>query len=58
MLGSLRANPFDPNGGIINTVHHIFVPVIKKYPEKLKFVHREGVTEVTELFEILYDGQE
>jgi hypothetical protein len=55
MLGSLRANPNDPSMGIINTVHHIVIPIMEKYPQKLKLIHNEGGTyEQTELFEIIY----
>lgn len=55
MLASLRANPRDPAMGIINTVHHIFYPVMEKYPQKLRLVHTEGLYETTEVFEILYN---
>jgi hypothetical protein len=54
MLGSLRANPREPGMGIINTVHHIFIPVMEKYPQKLKLVHTEGAFEQTELYQIIY----
>lgn len=54
MLGSLRANPNDPAMGIINTVHHIMIPIMNKYPQKLKLVHTEGYNEQTELYEIVY----
>lgn len=54
MLASLRANPRDPAMGIINTVHHIFYPVMEKYPQKLRLVHTEGMYEQTEVYEILY----
>ena len=54
MLGSLRANPNDPAMGIINTVHHIFIPIMEAYPDKLKLIHTEGFNEQTELYEISY----
>jgi hypothetical protein len=54
MLGSLRANPNDPAMGVINTIHNILIPVMQKYPQKLKLVHTEGVYEQTELYEIIY----
>ncbi|MDI1353455.1 MAG: hypothetical protein PSX36_00965 [bacterium] len=54
MLASLRANPRDPGSGIINTVHYIMIPIMQKYPEKLKLVHTEGTFEQTELYEIKY----
>jgi hypothetical protein len=53
MLASLRANPNDPSMGIINTVHHIMVPIMRKYPEKLKLIHTEGAFEETEIYEIV-----
>lgn len=55
MLGSLRANPSDPAMGIINTVHHIMIPIMETYPDKLKLIHTEGFNEPTELYEIIYD---
>jgi len=54
MLANLRANPNDPAMGIINTVHHIFIPIFEAYPNKLRLVHKEGVYEETELYEIVY----
>ena len=54
MLASLRANPNNPNMGIINTVHHIIVPIMTKYPEKFKWIHTEGTFETTELYQINY----
>ncbi|PBQ34075.1 hypothetical protein CNR22_20600 [Sphingobacteriaceae bacterium] len=54
MLGSLRANPNEPGMGIINTVHHIIVPIMEAYPDKLRLVHTEGAYEQTELYEFLY----
>jgi len=52
MLGSLRSNPKENNGQIINTVHNIAQPIMEKYPNKLKLVHTEGFSEPTYLFEI------
>jgi hypothetical protein len=57
MLGSLRANPNEPGAGVINTVHHILVPIAEKYPEKLRPIHTEGAFEETELYEILYNKE-
>ncbi len=54
MLGSLRINPSQNTGQVINTVHNIFQPVMQKYPEKLKLIHTEGGAEETYLFEIKY----
>jgi hypothetical protein len=54
MLGSLRVNPQDPSVGIINTVHNIFAPIAQKYPQKLKLVHTEGISEEAYVYEIIY----
>ncbi len=52
MLASLRINPKINSGDIINTVHNIAQPIFQKYPNKLKLVHTEGLSEQTYLFEI------
>lgn len=52
MLASLRINPKINSGDIINTVHNIAQPIMQKYPNKLKLVHTEGLSEETYLFEI------
>ena len=52
MLGSLRINPKENSGQIINTVHNIAQPIMEKYPNKLKLVHTEGLSEQAYLFEI------
>lgn len=52
MVGSLRINPTQNTGQIINTVHNIVQPIMTKYPNKLKLVHTEGLSEETYLFEI------
>ena len=52
MLGSLRINPKENSGQIINTVHNIAQPIMEKYPNKLKLVHTEGLSEQSYLFEI------
>lgn len=54
MLGSLRINPVQNTGQIINTVHNIMQPIMQKYPEKVKLIHTEGGAEETYLFEIKY----
>jgi hypothetical protein len=54
MLGSLRIDPRRPDAGVINTVHNILVPIVNKYPNKLRPVHVQGETEVTEVYEIIY----
>lgn len=52
MVGSLRINPVQNTGQIINTVHNIVQPIMTKYPNKLKLIHTEGLSEETYLFEI------
>lgn len=52
MLASLRINPKENSGQIINTVHNIAQPIFQKYPNKLKLIHTEGLSEQTYLFEI------
>lgn len=52
MVASLRIDPTKNTGQIINTVHNIIQPIMEKYPNKLKLVHTEGMTEQCYLFEI------
>ncbi len=52
MVGSLRINPKENSGQVINTVHNIVQPIMQKYPNKLKLIHTEGLSEQTYLFEI------
>lgn len=52
MVASLRINPTQNTGQIINTIHNIVQPIIEKYPNKLKLIHTEGSSEQTYLFEI------
>jgi hypothetical protein len=54
LLASLRIDPARNTGDIINTVHHIAVPIAQKYPEKLRLVKTIGETEEASLFEIRY----
>jgi hypothetical protein len=54
MLASLRIDPRRPEAGVINTVHNILAPIANKYPDKLKPIHVQGETEVTEVYEIVY----
>jgi hypothetical protein len=53
MLASLRINPNQNTGDIINTVHNIAQPIMQKYPNKLKLIHTEGTSEETYLLEIV-----
>jgi hypothetical protein len=52
MLGSLRIDPNVNSGQIINTVHNIVQPIMQKYPDKLKLIHTEGLSEQSYLLEI------
>lgn len=52
MVASLRIDPSKNTGQIINTVHNIVQPIMQKYPNKLKLVHTEGMSEQCYLFEI------
>ena len=52
MLASLRINPNENTGQVINTLHNIAQPIMQKYPNKLKLIHTEGISEQTYLFEI------
>ncbi len=52
MIASLRINPLQNTGDVINTIHNIVQPIMTKYPEKLKLVHTEGLSEPTYIYEI------
>lgn len=52
MVGSLRINPKQNTGDVINTVHNIIQPIMQKYPNKLKLIHTEGLSEQSYIFEI------
>jgi hypothetical protein len=52
MVASLRMNPNENNGQIINTIHNIIQPIMEKYPNKLKLVHTEGFNEQCYVLEI------
>jgi hypothetical protein len=54
LLASLRIDPARNTGEIINTVHHIAVPIEQKYPGKLRLVKTIGTDESASLFEIKY----
>lgn len=53
MLASLRLNPNVNNGMFINTLWQMFAPVAKKYPQKLKLIHKEGESEPAYLYQIM-----
>ena len=52
MVGSLRIDPTQNSGQVINTVHNIIKPIMEKYPNKLKLIHTEGLSEQSYIFEI------
>lgn len=52
MVGSLRINPLQNTGQVINTIHNVIQPIMEKYPNKLKLIHTEGVSEQSYVFEI------
>jgi hypothetical protein len=54
MVPSLRMNPDKNTGDVITTMEYMIAPIYKKYPQKVKFVHREGTDEVTDLYQIVY----
>lgn len=55
MLASLRLNPKQNTGDIINTVHNIAIPIMNKYPDKMRLVKQIGGDfEPAALFEIKY----
>lgn len=55
LLASLRLNPKQSTGEIINTLHNIAIPIMNKYPDKLKMVKQIGGDyEPAALFEIKY----
>lgn len=52
MLASLRLDPQHNTGQFINTLHNIAQPIMQKYPDKLRLVHTEGLSEQCYLLEI------
>lgn len=54
MLPSLRMNPEKNTGDIITTMEYMAAPIYKKYPQKLRFIRREGTEESADLYQILY----
>ena len=53
LLASLRINPTQNTGQVINTIHNIIQPIMTKYPNKLKIIHTEGVVEQSYVLEIV-----
>ncbi|MFO0323211.1 MAG: ArnT family glycosyltransferase [Bacteroidota bacterium] len=54
LLGSLRINPAQNTGEVINTIHNIIAPIAQKYPEKLRLIKEIGLSETAYLYEIKY----
>jgi len=54
LIASLRLNPKQNTGDIINTLHNIAAPIMRKYPDKLVPIKEIGDTEPATLFEIRY----
>ncbi|MGP8216989.1 MAG: hypothetical protein ACLQQ4_15585 [Bacteroidia bacterium] len=54
MLPNLRITPDKNTGEIITTMQYMIKPIYDKYPQRLRFIHREGTDEVTDLYQILY----
>lgn len=54
LLASLRSNPSENTGNIINTLHNIVSPIAQKYPQKLRLVKEIGFAEKAFLYEIIY----
>lgn len=54
LLASLRINPKQNTGEIINTLHNIAGPIAQKYPQKLVLVKQIGASEPAYLYEIRY----
>ena len=54
LIASLRINPNKNTGDVINTLHNIAAPIMRKYPEKLVLVKEMGLSEPSYLYEIKY----
>lgn len=54
LIASLRINPKQNTGDVINTLHNIAAPIAQKYPQKLVLVKEIGTTEPAYLYEIKY----
>jgi hypothetical protein len=52
MYASLRMDPKNNSGNIINTMNNLFDPVRQKYKDKVELIHQEGDSEPAYLFEI------
>lgn len=54
IIASLRMNPKQNTGSVINTIHNIVGPIMQKYPQKLELVKEIGSTEPAYLYKIKY----
>lgn len=54
MLASLRMNPYENTGSVINTLHRYVYYLQLKYPNMFRVVHTIGDDEQAELLEIRY----
>lgn len=54
LLASLRLDPRRNTGDVINTVHFILVPIVNKYPEKVRQIKQFGDSEPAAIFELKY----
>jgi hypothetical protein len=54
LIASLRINPKQNTGDIINTVHNIVGPIQQKYPEKLTLVKTIGTSEEAYIYKLNY----
>jgi len=54
LIAKIRANPLKNDGQRINTIHKVVIPILKKYPDKLKYVVGFGKEEEAVLYQIIY----
>jgi hypothetical protein len=52
IIASLRMDPTRNSGNVINTLHNMIEPIVRKYPQKVILVHQEGESEPAMLYEI------
>jgi hypothetical protein len=52
LLGSLRLNPYENTGNIINTIHRYLYFIQLKYPTAFKEINKFGTDEVASLVEV------
>lgn len=54
LIASIRLNPKQNTGQVINTLHNIAAPILQKYPDKLRVVKEIGDSEAAAIYEIKY----